>query len=77
MAGGVPEFTIFCMAIKPPKVVLVSAQAATWMAAAGAAALAHSASRVVSTSSLVTLGSTQLLAPVEGAGCTVVSDPEV
>src|ERR1700683_5599096 len=77
MAGGVPEFTRFCPAINPPKVTLVSAQAATTMAAPGAAALDHSASRIASSSSAFTPGSEQLVAPLGGAGCTVVSDPEV
>ena len=51
MAGGWAEFTRFSMAMKPPKVARVLAQAATWMVAPGAAALAHSASMADSPSS--------------------------
>src|SRR5579872_5521430 len=74
MEGGL-ALSMLLMAISPPNVVLVLAQVTTWMAAEGAAALAHSASSVVSTSSLLAPGSKQLLAPVAGAGCNVVSDP--
>src|SRR5712691_5106780 len=50
MGGGALALMRFCMAIRPPKVVLVSAQAAISMAALGAEALAHSASRMASAS---------------------------
>ena len=57
IAGGVCcSLTRFWMAIKPPKVVLVLAQDASSMAAPGAAALAHSASRIASPSSRVDAG---------------------
>src|SRR5580700_5127401 len=76
--GGVLSFTTFCTAINTPAVAAVSAHAATTIAAPGAAALAHSASRIASSSSELTPGEAQLLSPlVVGAGCTVVSDPEV
>ena len=69
---------MFCMAINPPKVTRVLPQAATTMAALGAAALAHSASRIASPSSPATIpGAEQLLSPLAGAGCTVVSEPAV
>src|SRR5580658_3153412 len=77
IGGGVASFTRFCPAIVKPDVTIVSAQAATTMAAPGAAALAHSASMIASSSSELTPGSEQLVAPLGGAGCTVVSDPEV
>ena len=53
------------------------AQAATSIAAFGAAALDHSASRVASMSSAVTPGSEQLELPLGGAGWIVLNDPEV
>src|ERR1700693_1876797 len=74
--GGVLELTMFCIAINPPKVIRVLPQAATTMAALGAAALAHSASRIASPSSPATIpGAEQLLSPLAGVGCTVVRDP--
>src|SRR6266478_2012783 len=64
--GGVLALIRFWMAISPPNVVLVSAHAAISMAALGAAALAHSASRIASASlAATTPGAPQLL-----AGCT-------
>src|SRR5882724_2260022 len=76
--GGFAEFTTFAMAMNPPKVVRVLPHAATTMAALGAAALAHSASRIASLSSPATTpGARQLFDPLAGAGCTVVSDPPV
>src|SRR5271169_306751 len=75
MAGGELPLTRFWIAISPPK-VLVFAQDASWMAALGAAALAHSASKIASTSSPFTPGSLQLLPPPVGAGCTCVNEPE-
>ena len=47
------------------------------MAAPGAAALAHSASRMASTSALLAPGSEQLVVPLGGAGLIVVRDPAV
>src|SRR5689334_22102844 len=78
MAGGwLLALIRFCTAIRPPNVVLVSAQVAITMAAFGAEALAHSASRMASASfGAMTPGGEQLLGPVEGAGCTVVKEPE-
>src|SRR5580658_4810894 len=74
--GGAVPFTRFCTAINPPKVTRESAQAATMMAALGAAALAHSASRIASPSSPATIpGLPQLLVPA--VGCSVVNEPEV
>ena len=71
LAGGAPLLIKFCRAINPPNVVLVSAQAAIWMAAPGAAALAHSASRMASASfGAKTPGALQLLVPLAGTGCT-------
>src|SRR5579859_7869338 len=65
------------MAIRPPNVVLVSAQEAISMAALGAAALAHSASRIASASlRAMTPGSLQLLVPLKGDGWTVVNEPD-
>src|ERR1035437_5016351 len=76
--GGVLEFTMFCIAINPPNVIRVLPHAATTMAAFGAAALAHSASRIASPSSPATIpGEEQLLSPLAGVGCNVVRDPEV
>src|ERR1700685_3453792 len=74
--GGLLSLTRFWVAIMIPDVV-VSAQAPTTMAALGAAALDHSASRIASMSSGFTSGSSQLLVPLGGAGCTVASDPAV
>ena len=66
------------MAINPPNVVAVSAQLAIRMAASGAAALAHSASRIASASLGATIpGLRQLFAPPEGAGWTLVNEAEV
>jgi len=65
--GGVVALIRFWMAIKPPKVVLVSAQAAMRMEALGAEALAHSASRMASASlGEMTPGEPQLFAGCEG-----------
>src|ERR1700756_846316 len=59
------------MAIKPPKVVDVSAHVAITMAALGAAAVAHSASRMASPSFPPTKpGLAQF------PGCTVLREPE-
>ena len=70
--GGVAELRIFCSAIRPPKVVRVSAQEASTMAADGAAALAHSASRMASPSSALVPGLVQL-----EPGCSWVKLPAV
>src|ERR1700751_1431462 len=71
MAGGALLLIKFWSAINPPNVVLVSAQAAIWMAALGAGALAHSASRMASASfGAKPPGASQLLVPLVGAGCT-------
>ena len=77
IGGGVASFTKFCPAIIKPDVTIVSAHAPTTMAAPGAAAVAHSVSRIASPSSELYEGSEQLFAPLGGPGCTVVSDPEV
>src|ERR1700677_5153229 len=74
--GGVLSFTKFSPAISRPDVAVL-AQAATITAASGAAALAHSASSIASTSSEFTPGAMQLFVPLAGAGCSVTSDPEV
>src|SRR5690348_6931926 len=72
IAGGwLFELMRFCMAIKPPNVVELSAQVAITMAALGAAAVAHSASRMASPSFEPTKpGLAQL------PGCTVLRVPE-
>src|SRR5579871_1627437 len=75
MCGGLAPSRRFCTAMRPPNVALVLSQAARRMAAPGAAALAPSASRIASLSSLFTPGAAQLLAPLDGAGCTVDSEP--
>ncbi len=76
--GGVLASIKFCKAIKPPKVVVVSAHDAIRIVALGAAALAHSASRIASASfDGMTPGLAQLLGPLKGAGWTVEKDPEV
>src|SRR5580704_16788037 len=76
--GGVPPLRRFWIAIKPPKLTLVSAQAAISIAALGAEALAHSASRIASASfGAKTPGATQLLMPPEGAGWTCEKEAEV
>jgi hypothetical protein len=68
IAGGVPDSLIrFCSAIKPPKLVLVSAHDASSIAALGAAALAHSTSIAASPSSALTFGLVQV-PPVPGVG---------
>src|SRR5262245_23210093 len=65
--GGVLALIRFWMAIRPPKVVVVSAQAAISMAALGAEALAHSASRIASASlGAIMPGAPQLLRGCEG-----------
>src|ERR1035437_1992028 len=76
--GGGGEVSMFCMAIKPPKLVFVSAQVATTIAAPGADALAHSMSTAASPSSPFTPGSAQL-PPLkgfdDGGGWTCESEP--
>jgi hypothetical protein len=73
MDGGLPALIRFCTAIKPPNVVPESAHAAITMAALGAAALAHSASKIASASfGGITPGLRQLL-----PGCTCEKEPEV
>jgi hypothetical protein len=69
IAGGVLLALIkFWIAIRPPNVVLVSAQLAISIAALGAAALAHSASRIASASlGDTTPGLLQLFVPLVGA----------
>ena len=78
--GGAAALIRFWIAIRPPKVVLVSAQAAISMAALGAEALAHSASRMAS-ASLGTMipGAPQLLPGCAGGagGWTCVKEPEL
>src|SRR5260370_32666049 len=78
--GGRVLALIKCwMAIRPPNVVLVSAQAAISMAALGASALAHSASRIASASlGANTPGGAQLLAGSEAGagGWTCVNEAE-
>src|SRR5258708_34606906 len=65
--GRVLALMRFWIAIRPPKVVLVSAHAAISMAALGAEALAHSASRMASASlGAMTPGVAQLLAGCAG-----------
>src|SRR5208282_1329550 len=75
IAGGLLSLSRLCIAIKPPKVVVLLQEAST-MAALGAAALAYSASRIASMSSPspFTPGSVQLLEPVP-AGWTCVNEP--
>src|SRR5215472_3469255 len=66
--------------MRPPKVVVVSAQAAISMAALGAEALAHSASRMASASlGEITPGAPQLLPGCEGGagGWSWVKEAEV
>jgi hypothetical protein len=64
--GGLIRFSI---AIKKPKVALPTlGQAATTIAALGAAAVAHSVSRIASSSSPFVPGSEQLLGPEGGEG---------
>src|SRR6516164_8588399 len=76
--GGVLPLIKFCMAIKPPNVVVVSAQAAISMAAFGAAALAYSASRIASASfPATTPGALQLFLPRDGAGWTCANEADV
>jgi hypothetical protein len=58
--------------------VLVSAQEAINIAALGAAALAHSASKIASASLGANApGLVQLLGPLDGAGCTIENEPAV
>src|ERR1035437_3840067 len=78
-AGGLAdEFSRFCSAMSPPKVVAVSAHEASSMVASGAAAEEYSASRIALPSLPVCApGLTQLLVPVLGAGCTWTNLPEV
>ena len=75
-AGGALLAKRFWSAIKPPKVAVVP-QDTSSMAALGAAALAHSTSRVASPSSPVIPGSMQLLGPLTGEGWLCVSEPFV
>jgi hypothetical protein len=77
MEGGALALIIFCVAIKTPGVVAVSAHVTTSIFAAGAAALAHSASSVASSSSPFAPGSEQLEVPCGGAGLMVLYDPAV
>src|SRR5260370_36586673 len=71
--GGVLALMRFWRAIKPPKVVVVPAQAAITMAALGAEALAHSASRMASAlSGKKVPGAPQLLAGFWGGGGGVI-----
>lgn len=66
--------------MRPPKVVVVSAHAAISIAALGADALAHSASRIASASlGEMTPGAPQLLPGCEGGagGWTCVNEAEV
>src|ERR1700739_4290213 len=74
--GGVLALIKFWIAISPPNVLPVSAHAAISIAALGAAALAHSASRIASASfGATTPGALQLLACGAGAaGCTCVNE---
>src|SRR5882672_9730954 len=68
------------MAIRPPRVVRVSAHAAIKIDAPGAAALAHSAQRIASASlSGPAPGAAQLFPGCEGGagGCTCVKEAEV
>src|SRR6516162_1720207 len=68
----------FSKAIRPPNVVAVSAQVAISMAALGAAALDHSASRIASASfPATTPGLLQLLVPLGGAGYATEKEPDV
>src|SRR5437879_8222982 len=78
--GGVVALIKFWTAIRPPNVVVVSAQAAISMAALGAEALAHSASRIASASlGATTPGAPQLLEGCEEGtgGCTCMNEAEV
>src|SRR5579862_775261 len=76
--GGVLALIKFCRAINPPKVVVESAHEAIRIVALGAAALAHSASRMASASfGGTTPGLAQLLGPFKGAGWTVEKDAEL
>ena len=76
IAGGLLSFTIFSPAMKTPAVALL-AQDAAIIAAPGAAALAHSVSRIASSSSEFRPGERQLFGPLAGGGLTEVSDPLV
>src|SRR5262249_4348367 len=81
MASG-PALALikFWIAMRPPKVVLVSAQAAITIAALGAEALAHSASRIASASlGAKTPGAPQLLEGWDGGagGWTCVNEADV
>ncbi len=77
--GGLAELIRFCIAIMPPKVVLVSAQAATLdgrarRRGAGPFRIEHRPRRRRRRASP---GVAQLLAAADPAGCTVVNDPEL
>src|SRR6202022_2018945 len=64
--------------MSPPNVIVVSAQVAIKIEALGAAALAHSASRIASVSlGAITPGLRQLFTPVGGAGYMVLNEPEL
>src|SRR5262249_10614226 len=78
--GALPPLIKFCIAMRPPKVVWVSAQAAIIIAALGAEALAHSASKIASASlGATTPGAPQLLEGCEGGagGWTCVNEADV
>ncbi len=75
MAGGAELLSMFCRAIRPPKVTLVSEHEASSMCALGAPALAHSASSSASLSAPATVpGFEHALLPV---GWTWVKLPPV
>src|SRR5580658_1627149 len=76
VAGLLGALMRLTSASRPPKVVAVSPQEATSMAALGDAALAYSASRVASRESPLKPGSRQLLTP-EDLGLTVARLPPV
>src|SRR5665213_155844 len=71
IAAGFVALITFCAATN------TCVQVAMTIAALGAAALAHSASRIASPSSPFRPGSSQLLGPEGGAGCIVVSEAPV
>src|SRR5258708_1279940 len=77
IAGGLAPLIRFWIAIRPPKVPPESAQLATTIAALGAAALAYSASRISSPTSVFGPGAVQLFVPVGGAGWTVFNEAPV
>src|SRR5665213_1005734 len=71
IAAGFVALITFCAATN------TCVQVAMTIAALGAAALAHSASRIASPSSPFRPGSSQLVGPEGGAGCIVVSEAPV